>query len=145
MELNITRYFVDSENDPYVMCNSIANLGNNARKITWDNSLKASDNKLLTTEEMGNDAREWFSDFGAWTDEEIQGWSATELEARILQYAAGEINEIVDIYENDYVDDGDLELLDIIDLICGDSDYRDTLSGHIYVGDDNNLYIYVGS
>ena len=141
MELNITRYF--EENDPYYMSGSIANLGSNVGRITWENSCNASDGALLTTEEMRQNARDWFGDAGAWDEEEINTWSNTELEALILQFAAGDINEMIYAYESDYDDDDDLSLIEIIAAINADSDY-DNLTGRIYTS-VTELYIHVGT
>jgi len=142
LELNVTRYFANGENDPYYMSNSVANLGNNAAKITWNNCMEASDGDLLTSEEACQEARNWLRSFGAWSDDEINSWTETELEAFILQDAASGINEIVEIYERDYDDEEILSMQEIIELITNDEDYRDSLSGNLYVSDDK-IYIMI--
>jgi hypothetical protein len=134
IELNITKYF--EENDPYYMSNSVNNLGSNAARITWDNSLAASDGNLLTTDESLQAVRSWIKSFGAWDDAEIEAYNVKELEAFILQDAANTINEINSIFERDYEYDDSLSLSEIIDIICNDSDYFEELSGNIYTHDD---------
>jgi hypothetical protein len=144
LELNVTRYFANGENDPYYMSNSVFNLGPNVARITWNNSLAASDGELLTTDESLQAVRDWIDSFGVWDDAEITAYTAQELEAFILQEAASGINEIVDIYERDYDDEEMLSVQEIIELITNDEDYRDSLSGNLYVSDDK-LYISLDS
>jgi hypothetical protein len=141
LELNITRYFANGENDPYYMSNSVANLGSNAAKITWNNSLAASDGNLLTTDESLQAVRSWIKSFGAWDDAEIEAYNVQELEAFILQDAANTINEINSILERDYEYDDSLSLAEIIRLICYDSDYFGELSGNIYTHDDQIMLV----
>jgi hypothetical protein len=143
IELNITRYFADGENDPYYMSNSTSNLGSNAARITWQHSLNAADGNLLTTDEALQAVRDWLKGFGAWDDAEIAGYSSQELEAFVLQDAASAINEILSILERDYEYDDSLSLAEIIDIICNDSDYRDELSGNIYIDDDDQIMIVI--
>jgi hypothetical protein len=144
LELNITKYFENGANDPYYMSGSVANLGSNAGKLTWNNSLDASDGELLTSEEACQDTRDWIRSFGAWSDDEISSYTNTELEAFILQHAASEINEMISIYERDYDDEDMLSMQEIIELITNDKDYQDSLSGNIFVSDDK-LYIVLVS
>jgi hypothetical protein len=141
LELNITRYF--EENDPYYMSGSVYNLGSDAAKFTWNNSLAASDGELLTSDEALQEVRDWLKSFGAWTDAEIFTYTTNELEALVLQEAASEINEMMSFYEQDYDDEEILSTLEIIELITNDEDYRDSLSGQLYVSDDK-IYIMIG-
>jgi hypothetical protein len=141
LELNITRYFANGENDPYYMSNSVSNLGSNAAKITWNNSLAASDGQLLTTNESIQSVRDWLKSFGAWTDAEIFTYTTNELEALVLQEAASEINEMMSIYERDY-DDEILSMQEIIEIVSNDEDYQDDLSGNLFVSDDK-IYIMI--
>jgi hypothetical protein len=143
LELNITKYFENDANDPYYISNSISNLGSNAARITWENSLTASDGELLTTDAALQAVRDWLKSFGAWTDAEIFTYTANELEALVLQEAASEINEMMSFYEQDYDDEEILSTLEIIELITNDEDYRDSLSGQLYVSDDK-IYIMIG-
>jgi hypothetical protein len=139
LELNVTKYFKDGVNDPYYMSNSVSNLGSNAARITWDNSLAASDGELLTTDESLQDVKAWLKSFGAWTDAEIAAYTTQELEAFVLQEAASGINEIVEIYERDYEYE-DLSLVEIVTLVCNDSDYQDDL-GNIYAHEDQLMIV----
>jgi hypothetical protein len=144
LELNITRYFANGENDPYYMSNSVSNLGANAARITWENSLAASDGELLVTDESLQEVQDWLKSFGAWDDAEIEAYTTQELEAFVLQDAASEINEMMSFYEQDYDDEEILSMQEIIELITNDEDYQDSLSGNIFVSDDK-LYISLDS
>ena len=140
LELNITKYFENGANDPYYMSNSVNNLGPNVARITWNNSLAASDGELLTSDEALQAVRDWIDSFGVWDDAEIAAYTAQELEAFVLQEAATGINEIVEIYERDYEYE-DLSLVEIVNLVCNDSDYQDELSGNIYVHEDQIMIV----
>jgi len=144
LELNITRYFANGENDPYYMSGSVCNLGSNAARITWENSLAASDGELLVTDESLQEVQDWLKSFGAWDDAEIEAYTTQELEAFVLQDAASEINEMMSFYEQDYDDEEILSMQEIIELITNDEDYQDSLSGNIFVSDDK-LYISLDS
>jgi glutaredoxin 2 len=137
LELNITKYF--EENDPYYMSGSVANLGSDAAKFTWNNCLEASDGELLNSEEDCQETRNWLRSFGAWSDDEINSWTKTELEAFILQDAARGINEMIAIYERDY-DEEILSTQEIIELISNDEDYQDDL-GNIYTHEDQLMIV----
>lgn len=101
MELDITHMIEDSDEMP-MLSGSRAELGNDAGKITWNNSIEyARKNPLLHSAEMQEEARDYFADFGAWSREEIAAWSDAELEATVTQYIAGDIREmdVADDYE----------------------------------------------
>ena len=139
LELNITKYFENGANDPYYMSGSVANLGSNAGKLTWNNSLAASDGELLTSNESLQEVRDWLKSFGSWDDAEIESYTAQELEAFVLQDAANTINEILSILERDYEYE-DLSLVEMVTLICNDSDYQDDL-GNIYAHEDQLMIV----
>ena len=48
---------------------------------------------VLDTEEKQEAFRDFVRSAGAWSDEEIAGWSGTELEALCLQWIAGDVRE----------------------------------------------------
>ncbi len=81
------------EVDPFDLSASRAERGTNAGPETWRNALDAaSRNALDVPDDAG--ARQFFAEFGAWDDEEIQGWSKAELDALILQMASGNLREL---------------------------------------------------
>jgi hypothetical protein len=126
------------------MSNSVNNLVPNVARITWNNSLAASDGELLTTDESLQAVRDWIDSFGVWDDAEIAAYTAQELEAFVLQEAASEINMMMSFYEQDYDAEEILSMQEIIELIINDEDYQDSLSGNIFVSDDK-LYIVLNS
>lgn len=67
-------------------------LGDDAGRITWDNAYEAADLISLTPEEI-LEAKDHIRSFGAWDDEEIDGWSDDETKALIIQSAAGDYRE----------------------------------------------------
>lgn len=94
MELDVT-HMVNGDDDMSLLSGSRAELGQDAGKITWGNSLEyAKDQPLLKTEEDREEARAWLKGFGAWDAEEIAVWSDTELNALVVQFIAGDIREM---------------------------------------------------
>jgi len=123
MELDITDFFNTEEPQQYSA--SVAEIGNNAGKVTWDNALECSRN--FVTEENKAEFISFFDGFGAWDD--LEDWPINELNALVIQYISGDIREFED---------------------CdGWEDYEDQseagrVSGRIHKGDDNRIYFYVG-
>lgn len=70
-------------------------LGEDAGRITWDNAYEAADLINLTPEEI-LEAKDYIRTWGAWEDEEIDGWSDDETKALIIQFAAGDYREVED-------------------------------------------------
>lgn len=73
---------------------SAAELGQDAGRITWNNSVEAG--KLwgvLDTPEKLEAMREHLRGFGAWEDEEIAGWDAEKLNGFLAQSVAGWMRE----------------------------------------------------
>jgi hypothetical protein len=93
LEVNITCLVADLE--PSELSGSIAERGANAGPETWANSMGAAANlpDLLSPSEVER-AKAFFEEFGAWSREEIAGWSAQETTALVLQYAAGDLREV---------------------------------------------------
>jgi hypothetical protein len=72
---------------------SVAELGPDAGKITWNNALDNSDKITLTPEEI-QEAKDYIRTWGAWDDEEIDAWTDVETKALIIQSAAGDYREL---------------------------------------------------
>lgn len=105
--------------------------GQDAGRITWNNSLAyGADRPLLTTDDMRDAARAHFKEYGAWSAEEIAAWSDEELQAITCQDVAAEIREM-DVAGGDY---------DEYVRLCE----AGTLSGRLYKGDDERWYFYLG-
>jgi len=129
MELDITE-MVDGADDMPCLSGSVAELGKDAGKITWNNSKAyAAEHVFLTDDDMRQDARDYFKGFGAWSADEIAAWSDLELNALVCQYIAGSIREMEHF-------DSDEEYLDAA--------REGRVSGCLYKGDDGRWYAYIG-
>jgi hypothetical protein len=92
MEIDITRFC--KENDPADYSASVAEIGDNASKITWNAAMRESAHApLLTTPAQIDALREYVKGFGAWSDEEIAAWSDTECNALFVQLVSGDLRE----------------------------------------------------
>ena len=91
MELKVTHMMTDNMG---LLSASCAELGDNAGQITWQNSLSyGREFPLLTTDEEVSAARDYFREFGAWSDEEIDAWTVDEVNAITCQEVAQSIRE----------------------------------------------------
>jgi hypothetical protein len=129
MEIEVTHMVDDADTMPN-LSGSIAELGQGAGKITWNNSKEyGAERPLLTTDEMRDAARAHFREYGAWSEEEISAWSEADLQAITCQDVAAAIREM-EVAE----DDADYQRL------CEEG----TCSGRLYKGDDGRWYFYLG-
>jgi hypothetical protein len=128
MELDITEFFNTAR--PSYYSASVAEMGEDAGRITWANSVDAADTWVawLDTEEF----REHMRGFGAWTEEEIAAWSDAELTALLIQLISGDIRES--------------------GLQTGTSwaEYEEAaqagrVGGNLWRADDGRIFYYVGS
>lgn len=129
MELDVTHMVDDADNMP-MLSGSMAELGRDAGKITWGNSVAyAANHPLLTTDDMREEARAYFKGFGAWDEDEIAAWGEDELQGIMAQDVAAAIREmdVAEDYE-DYV------------RLCE----AGRCSGRLSRGDDGRWYFYVG-
>lgn len=92
MELDVTPLFADKL-ESWTISNSVANLGDNAGQITWQNALVAAEEYPLATQENQEELRSYFKSFGAWEASEIESWTLQELSALCWQLAAADCNE----------------------------------------------------
>ena len=92
MEINITEFFNSIE--PHYYSASRAELGDNAGAITWNNALdRAEDADLLDNEEKVDAFKQFVSESGGWTWDEINALSHTELNALFIQWISGDMRE----------------------------------------------------
>lgn len=110
MEINITSLL---HLDMFAFSHSRMEGGDNAGQNTWNAAKEDSASRnppLLATNEALEAFRDWIKDFGAWSEEEITAWDATECNALFLQFIAGDVREAGaddlesldwDEYEND--------------------------------------------
>lgn len=130
MELNITHMINDADEMP-MLSGSAAELGDNAGKITWNNS-KAYAEKypLLKTAEELKEAKDYFKSYGAWDNEEIAAWSDLDIQTLIIQEIAANIRE--------------MECFDTIEEYA-EAVKEGEISGSLYQGDNEQWYAYIGN
>jgi hypothetical protein len=130
MEIDITRFFHDAA--PMDYSASIAEIGECAGRATWHAAVDDSaDFMLLDTDEKREAARDFFKEFGAWTDEEIEAWSDVEVNALMLQFIASEMRT-------------DNLTPDMDDNQWSAYEENDNLGHRIYRDTDGNVYFYIG-
>lgn len=101
---DVTRLVYDV--DPFDLSASVAERGKNAGPETWANALACAGDAPLTVEDREG-AKRFFRGFGAWDREEIEAWSDAELDALILQMAAGDLRELQSLCPGDGLGDVD--------------------------------------
>lgn len=130
-EVDVTRLIEDYR--PRDLSASQAELGPDAGKITWTNALKAAEPPLIMDNE---DAAEWLVGFGAWDRDEIAAWSKQELDALILQFAAGDLREVQALCPGDGLGDVDWNEAEKLSQ-------EGTISGRLFVHEDK-LFLQIG-
>lgn len=91
-EIDCSALLASPSFDPWTCSNSVANLGSNAGRLTWEASKQAARSFTLSPEQM--DAfRSFVGSSGGWDEEEIAAWSDHELTALCVQWIAGDIRE----------------------------------------------------
>ena len=129
MELDVTHMVDDADEMPN-LSGSRAELGEDAGKITWNNSTAYGTNHpLLSTDEMRDAARAHFKEYGAWEAAEIAAWSEAELQGIMCQDVAAAIREMEGTDSYDEFQKGVEE---------------GRYSGRLYKGDNGRWYFYVG-
>lgn len=92
MHVDITALLADFE--PKYYAASAAEIGEDAGRITWENAVdRAESVDLLDTAEKVGAFRSFVLGFGAWTEEEVDAWTAIERNALLLQFIAGDLRE----------------------------------------------------
>lgn len=93
MDINITKFF--NEADPSDYSASCNERGDNAGPETWAAANEAMDDfLLLDTEEKVQALRDHARGFGAWSKEEVDGWTIQECNALLIQMISGDIREV---------------------------------------------------
>lgn len=101
MELNITKFFYEAK--PINYQNSIAVSGlQNIGDINWKRAKKDSRLYVFATEENRKDFVDWLEGFGAWERDEMEAWTLKELNALIIQFVAGWVQEKENITWKEY-------------------------------------------
>lgn len=104
LEFDVTPLFANKL-DAYMLSNSVANLGDNAGRITWDNALEAATEYPLVTDENRDEVIGWLKGWGAWEEGHLMQWNNQSLSALVWQFAAADYREHWGHHLSD--DDGD--------------------------------------
>lgn len=131
MELKITDFF--NKTNPFYYSASVAELGEDVGKITWENALDCGFS-LINTEEEKEAARDHFRAYGAWAEEEIAAWTGAALNALVIQEISAEMRDLDELAAGDWSKWQEL---------CTDG----AASGRLYGGElstDGEVYFYLG-
>ena len=137
MEIDITDFVRNAQTHDFSA--SVAELGSNAGRITWNNALREAETTRFIDSESRDKFEAWVREFGAWDASEIADWSLEECNALLIQYISGDLNELESLCYSD------------TDEFCIDWDKarelseQGTIGGHIFKGDDGLVYFYMGS
>ena len=94
VEINITHLMNPESFPAHYYSGSVAELGDEAGRITWNNSLERVRDEPIIPKEALPEVRNYFSTFGAWSKDEIDSWDESEVQALALQFIAGSIREL---------------------------------------------------
>jgi hypothetical protein len=137
VEIDITNFARDA--DPYEFSASVAELGKDAGKITWNNSKEeASTRPLISTNDELDEFRAWVKEFGAWEEAEIAAWNNDECNALLIQFISGDLRELQSLCPG--TNDENIDWRRAEEL-----SQHGTIGGRIYPGDDGRIYFYMGS
>ncbi len=127
MEMNVTN--VVNGIRPMNYSASIMEIGQDAGTITWSNAIDDSDHLIQGYDRAAT--IEHFADYGAWSGDELNASDDTELKAMLLQEIAAEMRE------HDITTFWDKEQ-------WGEYMNSDNV-GRLFMGDDEQIYFYIGS
>lgn len=127
MEMNVTN--VVNGIRPMNYSASIMEIGQDAGTITWSNAIDDSDHLIQGYDRAAT--IEHFADYGAWSSDELNASDDTELKAMLLQEIAAEMRE------HDITTFWDKEQ-------WGEYMNSDNV-GRLFMGDDEQIYFYIGS
>lgn len=122
MEINISAFMLNNPN-PAMYSASVAEIGNDACKITWNNA-KESGYTLLDTTDKLEAMRKWAIETGAWSAKAVSNWDAVELNALFIQLISGDIREKGDSSWEEYQEESE----------------AGQVSGSLFQGIDGEIY-----
>ena len=91
-EIDVTPLFDATGFDPWDCSNSVANLGQDAGKLTRRASQRHAP-ALVLTEGQKEALRDFVRSSGGWGDGEIASWPDAELTALCVQWVSGDVRE----------------------------------------------------
>ena len=130
MEINITSLL---ETDLFAFSHSRMEGGQDAGERTWRNAKEeAATAPLFSTPEQLQALRDYVRGFGAWEDEEIDGWDEVECNALFLQFVAGDVRTA----GWDSLDEAEWEEGSLVNARTGER----AESGNIFRAEDGRIY-----
>lgn len=99
MELDVS-FLLDE--DCSLLSGSVAELGENAGTITWNNCLSLARKHPIIGEELAEEFRDYIADYGAWEKDEIDSRTLLELSAFAIQEAASDYRSFEDYCGSDW-------------------------------------------
>ena len=137
MKIDITNFVRTAET--HDLSGSVAELGKDAGKITWNNAVREAATTQLISQDDRAEFERWVREFGAWDREEIAAWSLDECNALLIQYISGDLNELESLCYSDTdefgIDWDEAEKLSQAGVI----------GSNIFKGVDDHVYFYMGS
>jgi hypothetical protein len=92
MEIDVTDFLAST--DCSMLSGSVVELGDNAGRITWQNSIDAvKEFNPLPDDAALQEFRDWLRPWGGWSDDEIAAMSDEHLRALCAQWIASEWRE----------------------------------------------------
>ena len=91
-EIDVSPLLASPGFDPWNCCNSVANLGQDAGKLTWQASQRFAP-ALVLTEGQKEAFRDFVRSSGGWDDEETAAFSDADLTALCVQWISGDVRE----------------------------------------------------
>ena len=103
---NVSEMF--STIEPWDVSNSVANLGPNAARLTWENAVcVAKTHRTWLTTSLGDASdcmRDWAESTGAWSDDEIAAASDIECLALFVQNVASELRDYLGADDHEFAE-----------------------------------------
>ena len=138
MEIDITQFVRTAETCE--LSASVAELGADAGRITWDNAKReAFTTQLLADTEALAAFRAWVQGFGAWSKDEIAAWDQVECNALLIQYISGDLRELESLC---YSDDDEFCIdWESVEWLASEG----AIGGNIFKTDDGRVLFHMGS
>ena len=93
MDIDVSKFVRDA--CPRDFSASVAEIGKSAGADTWRAAMEeAEDTAMLKTAEELQAMRGFALSSGGWNEEEVNAWSAHELNALFIQWIAGDLREL---------------------------------------------------
>jgi hypothetical protein len=137
MEIDITAFIKTAET--HELSASVAELGADAGKITWNNAVREAAANQLISADARDQFEAWVREFGAWDADEIKAWSLDECNALLIQYISGDLNTLEGLCFSE-TDDFGIDWQEAEKL-----SEQGTIDSNIFKSEDGRVYFYMGN